>query len=137
MSSRIVNVFAAQAGSYAILIHKEQGGLILPVVAWIAREGIDVFGEPSIDLTPMVSDSTEADTDEPTEITNWINDWKWKTFAPGESAYRWIELFEQEYYKIPSWDVSNWWPSKSPLFATADETLWTEDFIPPDTTEDT
>jgi hypothetical protein len=132
MNERIINVFGAQPGSYALLMHKEQGGIVLPVVGWVAREKTSEIGETYLDISPLVSNSLMEDTREPEEITDWPDDWDWKTFAPGENAHRWIEIFEKEHYRISSWDVSNWWPSKSPIFATADEMLWTDDLLPPD-----
>lgn len=54
-------------------------------------------------------------------------------FGPGQNPLLWAEEFETwAGARVTKWDVSNWMPSQSPVFATADEVLWTSDSLPMD-----
>ena len=128
---RIVNLCSAPAGSYAIVIWPDNSAWVLPVVGYAVLEmttGITL-------ITAMVSDSVNdpvGNVGSPV-LLDTFRDAEWKTFAPGENGLRWAEQWQEATgRKITHWDVSAWWPSQSPLFATADETLWTDDFVPPD-----
>lgn len=132
MSKRYLNVCAAQAGTFIVIITEEGEALVLPVVAWVNSIHTLDNGSEWLDTDPLVSDSLASDPGGPELVDIWGDTVEWKTFAPGENPLAWAERFETEYgRKITSWNVSTWMPSTSPVFATADEVLWTNDFIPP------
>lgn len=125
-----IAISSAPPGSYAILIGRDNHALVLPVVAFLLTESEN--GCPFI--TPLVTDSHGYPLKNfgpvPVDLLQRA-EW-WKAFAPGENGLRWAEAWQEATgRKIEQWDVSVWWPSKAPLFATADETLWSDDFIPP------
>ena len=54
-------------------------------------------------------------------------------FGPGQNPLPWAgEIEEWGGERIAEWDVSDWMPSQAPVFATADEALWTADSLPMD-----
>lgn len=127
---RIISMCSAPAGSYVIIIWPDSQALVLPVVGYAVCEMETGFTY----ATPLVSDSAADPLDGlgGPQLINIYKDAEWKTFAPGENGLRWAEAWQEATgRKIEQWDVSVWWPSKAPLFATADETLWSDDFIPP------
>ena len=128
---RIISLCSAPAGSYAVIIWPDNDAIVLPVVGHVVLK--TETGHTYI--TSMVSDSCGHPLDVlgAPVLLDIFQDAEWKTFAPGENALSWAARWQEATgRKITHWDVSAWWPSQSPLFATADETLWTDDFVPPD-----
>lgn len=128
---RIISLCSAPAGSYAVVIWPDNDAIVLPVVGHVVLK--TETGHTYI--TSMVSDSCGHPLDVlgAPVLLDIFQDAEWKTFAPGENALSWAARWQEATgRKITHWDVSAWWPSQSPLFATADETLWTDDFVPPD-----
>ena len=127
---RIISLCSAPAGSYAVVIWPDNCAIVLPVTCYVVCE--TESGRRYI--TAAVSDHTNPlDGAGAPELLEIYQDAEWTTFAPGENGLRWAEQWQEATgRKITHWDVSAWWPSQSPLFATADETLWTDDFVPPD-----
>ena len=129
--TEIVSICGAPAGSYAVIIWPDNHAFVLPVVGHVVLK--TETGHTYI--TSMVSDSCGHPLDVlgAPVLLDTFQDAEWKTFAPGENGLLWAEQWQEaSNRKITHWDVSVWWPSQSPLFASADETLWTDDFVPPD-----
>ena len=130
MNERIIGISGAPAGAYVVVIWPDNRAFVLPVVGFALIE----IALGRMDVVPLITDSTEHPLDAPggPELISIYQDAEWKVFAPGENGLRWADRGQEVTgRKIVLWDVSNWWPSQSPLFATADETLWTDDFISP------
>lgn len=141
MDKHIISTSNAPAGSYAVIIERVEKALIarvLPVVGFAFAEERNIVSGCVTEtfIIPLITDSASH----PLRhlggphllIDIFPKTATWKTFAPGENGLRWAERWQEETgRRIEQWDVSVWWPSKSPLFATDDETLWSDDFIPP------
>lgn len=124
------SVIPAAPGWFAVVVDNEDKATVLPIAGWVVTVGHREFGDPIILTTPLAGFSAWGDVGSAEAISD---DLDYQVFAPGENPLPWAEKWEKQYgRKIASWDVSNWWPSKSPVFATADETLWTDDSIPPE-----
>lgn len=140
MNERILNAFSAQDGSFIIIIDDENRAFVLPVVGWVAVVRTWDDGKETLDIDPLISDgrpSTGVWGGPEPIYDSAYKLFDWKTFAPGENALPFIERREEDTgEKIAMYDVSVWMPSQSPLFATADDTLWSNDFIPPDMDEE-
>lgn len=131
MSEPIVTVIPAQPGSFAVVIWDDGTAHVLPIAAWITMVEYRETGWYS-NTIPLVSDSTAVDPPGGLENLD-IYRAEWKAFMPGENALAWAKKWEEESGRaIAAWDLSNWWPSKSPVFVTADDTLWSDGLAPPD-----
>ncbi len=123
---RIISICSAPAGSYAIIIVagiQSNYAHVIPIVGFGLTEQEDPVRPAAI--IPLVSDSiTHRCLGGPQPLPDafpWAM--AWKSFAPGENGLRWAEIWQEARgVKIDEWDVRVWWPSKAPLFATADET---------------
>lgn len=130
MSETTTTIIPAQPGSFVIVIWEDGTANALPVAAWMTIAEFRDYGW-FCHATPLVSDSMTADTGDLESLDGYHAEWK--AFMPGENALAWVEKWEKDTgRKISRWDLSNWWPSKSPVFATAGDTLWSDGLVPPE-----
>lgn len=130
------SVIPAAPGWFLVGVRSEGVANVMPIGGWVVTVTFDgsTRDEPIITTTPLVGMSAWGDA-ESLEAPP-AHDFEYQVFAPGENPLNWAKQWEEVYgRKITTWDVSNWWPSKAPVFATADETLWSEAVLPADDVE--
>lgn len=128
----------AAPGWFLVGVNDDNVANVMPIGGWVVIATVNrwdgvIQGEPVFTTLPLIGESAWGDVGslEPPPA----HGFEYQVFAPGENPLAWAEKWEMYGRKIVSWDVSNWWPSKAPVFATVDETLWTDDSIPTDGVE--
>ena len=128
------SVIPAAPGWFVVAIDEDNVAYVLPLAAWRIETCEVQFGPRKgasyVASIPLIGTSVWGDSgsiEEPMERL------EYQVFGPGENPLHWAEQWEKGYgRKIAEWNVSNWWPSKSPVFATVDSVLWSDGMLPAD-----
>lgn len=117
-----------------VLIDEGMTAVCQPVGAWqVVVDSTISHDAPAVSVEPMIPSGKYG-----TDCLSAPEGYRaMAVFGPGQNPLPWAEWIEElDGRRIAAWDVANWMPSKSPVFATAGETLWAEDGSPAGWIED-
>lgn len=123
------SMMPAPPGWFVVMLDDEMKATVQPVGAWRVVIDTPDGDEPTITCEPLVPHGSQGSgvLSAPTFES------ALGVFGPGQNPLPWAEKIEEwGGARITVWDVANWWPSQSPVFATPDEELWTADLRPMD-----
>lgn len=112
------SVIPAPPGWFAVMIDEEMKATVQPIGAWqVVTDSSASFDDPVVTVEPLIPNGRHGAgvLSAPSDTLNMA------VFGPGQNPLPWAAGIEEWGDGITAWDVGNWWPSKAPVFATADD----------------
>ena len=113
------SVTPAGPGWFVVMVDNDMRATVQPVGAWqVVIDSTANFDDPTVMVEPLIPDGRHGAgvLSAPPETADAA------VFGPGQNPLPWAAGIEEwAGRRITVWDVSNWWPSEAPVFATADE----------------
>lgn len=114
------SVIPAHPGWFVVMVDEEMRATVQPVGAWqVVIDATDSFDDPTVTVEPMIPGGRYGAGVLSAVADSVIG---YEVFSPSQNPLPWAESVEEwAGERIAVWDVSNWRPSKSPLFSVDDE----------------